>query len=120
MEDALMLLPDANHKAINNVHLYLRVTYLSEITDSSGLFILPEYRTEMTPATGSTIRWPSQVAPLPENWKIWVQTIQTLYTQPNSPLLRNKLAAWDSQFALAHWNWEWHIDPETMALYQHT
>jgi len=36
MDDALQHLPNANLKAINNVHLYLQVCYLSEITDTNG------------------------------------------------------------------------------------
>jgi len=35
MDDVNQLLPNADHKAINNVRLYLHITYLSEIMDAS-------------------------------------------------------------------------------------
>jgi len=39
MEDTHRLLPHNTLMAINNIRLYLHVTHLSEITDTSGLFI---------------------------------------------------------------------------------
>jgi len=116
MDDACRLLPTANLQAINNVRLFLHITYLSEITDTSGLCIRPDYLTHMQPSNGSTLKWPYQIAPLPANWNAWRYAIHTLYTKNNSTLLVNKLGTW-SEDASLHWKWEWHIDPNTHALY---
>jgi len=116
MEDARRLLPTANLQAINNVRLFLRVTYLSEITDASGLCIRPDYLTHMQPLAGSTLQWPYQIAPLTANWNAWHDAIHTMYTKDNSTLLVNKLETWSADTSL-HWNWEWHIDLDTHALY---
>jgi len=50
MEDAHQLLPHNTLMAINDVRLYLRVTYLSKIRDASGLFIQAEYLLDTKPS----------------------------------------------------------------------
>jgi len=94
MEDAHRFLPHANLPAINNVQLYLRVTYLSEITDSCGLHLREGHLSNARPSTESTLQWPYQILPLPANWKHWCNAIHTLYTKDNSLMLTQKLEHW--------------------------
>jgi len=110
MEDAHRLLPHNTLTAINNVRLYLRITYLSEITDASGLFIRAEYLLDAKPSRASPLHWPFQIPPLPTNWKIWMQAIHTLYTNAGSATLCQPLGPWDSCYTFQHWTWEWRID----------
>jgi len=75
MDDVHDLLPGANHIAINNVWLCLKVCYLSEIIDVSGILILPGYTTKLQTASRSTLKWPYQ-PPSPQNaWKHWTTAI---------------------------------------------
>jgi len=120
MEDALEFLPsNTNLCALNNVRLYLHVTFLSEITDASGNFIREDYLHDMIPATASTLRWPYQIAPLPENWKIWRNAILQLYTKGSDARLAQPLTSWHQEAAFTNWTWEWRIDPNTYALYHY-
>jgi len=117
MEDTHRLLPHNTLMALNNVRLYLCVTYLSEITDASGLYIQSEYLLEAQPSQASTLHWPFQIPPLPANWKLWTQSIHTLYTKASSVILRQPLGPWDTRYAFQHWTWEWRIDPTSHTLY---
>jgi len=71
MEDVYNHLPNANYKAINNVRLYLRVTYLSEITDASGTTILPHALQDSPSSSRSTLLWPHQPPPTTAAWQHW-------------------------------------------------
>jgi len=117
MEDALEFLPtNTNLCALNNVRLYLHVTFLSEITDASGTFIRDEYLTEMPPRPASTLRWPYQINLLPENWKVWRNAILQLYATGPSTRLAQPLTSWHLEHTFTDWEWEWRIDPTTHAL----
>jgi len=118
MEDAHSLLPTINLRALNNVRLYLRVTYLSEISDACGQFIRTDNLTDMQQSTASTLKWPYQIPPLEANWKLWTCVICSLYTKPNSNMLIHKLGPWYHDHVLQHWTWNWRIDPGTHVLYQ--
>jgi len=120
MEDALEFLPTTtNLCALNNVRQYLHVTFLSKITDASGTFIRDEYLTDMIPNAVSTLRWPYQITLLPENWKIWRNTILQLYVTGPGAHLSQPLTSWQLEHTFTNWEWEWRIDPTTHALYHH-
>jgi len=84
MDDVTQLLPDADHKAINNVRLYLRITYLLEITDTSGTTILPHALEPGHSSTRLMLKWPQQPQPKPAAWIHWRKAIRNMYLQPIS------------------------------------
>jgi len=79
MDDVHQSLPKVNHHAINNVRLYLQITYLSKITDASGTTILPHALQNGPRRSGSTIKWPHQPHPHATAWKHWRRAISDLY-----------------------------------------
>jgi len=117
MEDVHQFLPNANQHAINNVQLYLWVTTLYKITDSSGTFILEQYLMEPTTHLTSTLHWLDQSTPTSEAWRIWCQVITTLYSKTNSVRLMQPLGNWYAEILNSNWTWTWHINPSTLALY---
>jgi len=117
MEDVLCRIPYADQSAINNVWIYLRIFFLSEITDANGITILPHVIENGPRRSGSTLQWPRQPSPPPEAWKHWKRVIQELYLKTNSDRLINPLKEW-TDTANVDWKWEWRIDPTTMYLYQ--
>jgi len=117
MDNLLNHLPQANLSAINNVRLYLKVTYLSKITDASGQVLLPEITQQWHGNPQSTLWWPYQPQPTPDAWKQWSYAIHTLYTWPSSDRLQQPLAQWLPTMVNRQWQWEWRINPHTRALY---
>jgi len=59
--------------------------------------------------------------PPTDAWKHWINTIHTLYTWTSSSCLPQPLTTWRKDAAFQHhWQWEWWIDPSTLALcYNH-
>jgi len=78
-----------------------------------------EYLNNMIPATTSMLRWPYQITPLPENWKIWRNAILQLYTKGPGARLVQPLTSWHQEHTFTNWMWEWRIDPNTYALYHY-
>ncbi len=120
MDDVTSLLPTANHQAINNVHLYLWVFYLSEISDANGLQILPSTLENSQCISGSTIRWPNQPKPTPTAWKHWTNAIRALYLHTDSNKLKQPLQIWYQSTVNQDWQWTWRINPNTHMLYHWT
>ncbi len=117
MDDVHSRLPHADLAAINNVRLYLKVFFLSEITDANGTTILSHVIDNGPSRSCSTLQWPRQPLPTPEAWKHWRRAIQALYLKTNSDRLITPLKDWNAN-ANKEWNWEWRIDPNTKVLYQ--
>jgi len=117
MDDVKRLLPQANQQAINNVRLYLRVFYLSEITDANSLQILPSTIENSQVASGSTIRWPNQPRPTTTAWKHWTSAIRALYLRTDSIKLKQPLQTWHQSTVNQDWQWTWQINPNTHVLY---
>ncbi len=118
MDDVHSSLPNANYNAINNVRLYLRVTYLSEITDASGITILPHALQDSPCSSRSTLQWPHQPPPKPTAWQHWRSAISQLYLRTDSQQLVQPLKEWAGSMFNLDWQWDWRIQPETMELYQ--
>jgi len=103
MDDVHSRLPNADQSAINNVQLYLKVFFLSKITDANGITILPHVIDNGPSRSGSTLQWPRQPIPLPEAWKHWKRAIQELYLKTNSDCLITPLKEWTAN-ANTEWN----------------
>jgi hypothetical protein len=66
-------------KRVNQFHLFLQVTWLSEMTDPQGNTILPEFlnfKGTHTDVSRSNLRWPVQALPPLKSWEIWKKLIR--------------------------------------------
>jgi len=117
MDDVIRIMPNANTDAINNVRLYLRVFFLSEITEANGFTVLPDILQPSPRHSGSSVQWPRQPMPPPEAWRHWKRAIQTMYLCTNSDWLINPLKEW-TEHVNTDWEWEWRLNPTTLELYQ--
>jgi len=94
MDDVMVHLPDADHKAINNVQMYLQIMNLSKITDASGTTILPHAMEPDPSSARSTLKWPNQSKPTTAAWKHWRRALQHLYLRAGSTHLTQPLKEW--------------------------
>jgi len=126
MEDILALnLPTTHAFQISSVHLYLRVTTLSEITHHTGTHILPDYlyqcRVTSLPSlrdNHSLLQWPSQPPPSAAAWKWWREILSVLYLQPQSYLLSCPLGPWQQAYD-QDFHWGWSVCPQTWILFRY-
>jgi len=118
MDNIKCCLPNADHKAINNVRLYLCVTYLSEIMDASRTTILLHALQDCPSSSRSTLKWPHQPLPRSAAWKHWQWAISHMYFHMDSKHLTQPLKEWASSTLNMDWQWDWQIQPNTMELYQ--
>jgi len=118
------------HKAIqiNSVRLFLRINYLSEITDHNGSKLLPQMlEPQKNPPDSfyhrhpnhSTLLWPQQPSPGRTAWKQWKDAITWIYAKPNGITLQQPLGPWLSKFD-HDYEWNWLIHPTTQQLYHRT
>jgi len=112
-------------KWLNNMRLYLCLSTLTEITDHTGMGILPKYLTPHMPnqqvtlnSLGSTLQWPTQPEPSKQTWKLWKNTLHTLYTHTTTPTLQKPLGPWLPTHK-QDWQWKWLWCPHTKTLYHH-
>ena len=88
-------------KQLNACRLYLQVTFLSDITTIDGKFLLPgviDGTNENIPT--SKLEWPNQNSPDKKTWKLWSQTITSIYcvSKHSTTIRRNCI--------LGHWTSE--------------
>ena len=69
-------------RRINDVRLWLRVTFLSDISNLDGN-ALEKWALYGPPSTDDTLEWPSRRAPLAENMKLWRQSLYETVTAMN-------------------------------------
>jgi len=114
---------------INNVRLYLRVTTLSEISNHSGTHVLQQYMQypnletpfqHTYPHVGSTLKWPTQLLPGPQSWKLWKRIVQRVFCYTNSNKLVRPMGSWISDTYDANWQWSWYLCTQSSTLYQWT
>jgi len=113
---------------LNACRMYLQVTTLAEISDHMGTELLPQAfprSTQLSPTSVDTIsmsllQWPQVATPLSACWRIWSNTIHTLYTgSQNGTRLQRLLGAWLPTYAQQRfWKWRMH-DPEHL-LFQYS
>ena len=66
----------------------------------------------------SSYKWPKQIRPSPEAWRLWRHTLTTLFCKsPKSTKLHQSLGAWQSAGPI-HQQWTYFINPVTNCLLQ--
>jgi len=111
---------------INACHMFLQVTTVAEMTDHTGRYLLPQalLQVNQTQPEGlhaisvSTLAWPTIGNPTKSTWRMWTQTICTLFTiSANSTQLHNPLGEWMETYQCHHF-WKWRIAPTGQLLYK--
>ena len=89
MEDILKT-TTSDFKRINACRLYLRVTFLSEISNIKGTVLIVESLIgDKSKIVNSNLNWPNQRKPNQSTWLLWSRTIKRIYcAQSLSTLLR--------------------------------
>jgi len=109
---------------INSVRTYLKITFLSEITDHSGTTLLPQALEPQPPnntffhrtPNQSTLSWPTQPCPGKIAWRQWKEAILWMYAKPNSTTLLKPLGHWTQHFD-QDFDWTWTVNPRTHQLF---
>jgi len=106
--------------------MYLQVTTLSEITDHTGAELLPQIlssRNKVTLAglaeiSSSTLQWLHVHLPSPACWKLWTNTICSIYMgNTHGTCLTNSLGAWLNTHTTT-WFWHWCLADPTHLVFQ--
>lgn len=104
---------------INACRLYLQVHHLSDIVNSQGTRISPEYTTYQQPPSRTTnLNWPYQHPPGLKAWRDWLTMLRRCFTTTTYHLKR----------PLGHWlhtpyttqRWGTQINPDTLEIYHTT
>jgi len=102
---------------INTCRMYLQVTTLAEITDHTGMHLLPQiltphghtYPNGLDNISCSTLQWPRVSNPTPTKWKVWTRTICTLFTgSAMGTKLNIPLGTWTQDYNTNRF-WKWHL-----------
>jgi len=95
--------PDKDLCTLNNCHLYLQVMTLAKISNHTStklldkIFIWGQETPSLHNISKSLFQWPYQPNPGKPAWKLWTQTIQTLYTKPGmTTQLKQALGQWNT------------------------
>jgi len=96
-----LIFPAKDLQTLYNCRLYLQVTTLAKISYHTGTKTLEEIFThgQQTPSlhtiSQSLFQWPTQPNPGKQAWRLWIRTIQALYTKPGMTThLKHKLGPW--------------------------
>jgi len=125
MEDIMALnLPKAKAIQVNSVRTYLKVNFLSEITDHSGMHLLPQALFPQQSQSSffhdnpnhSTLYWPQQTCPGNNAWKQWKDIVLWMYAKPNSTDLLKPLGSWNHHYT-QDYSWNWTVNPQTQQLF---
>jgi len=108
---------------INACRMYLQITTLAEITDHTGMQLLPQiltargqaYPTGLDTISCSTLQWLWVHNPTTTTWKFWTRTISTLFTGSNTGTrLHNPLGNWTQDYdTCCFWKW-WLATPQCL------
>jgi len=121
-------LPRHKLEKLNACRMHMQVTTLAEITDHTGMNILPQAL--LTPRAVSpkglnnislsTLQWPMVAEPSLTCWRLWTTTIRTLYTgSKNGNCLQQPLGPWLAEYA-QHRFWHWRLHNTTHLMFQHS
>jgi len=107
--------PRSKMERSNACRMYLQVTTLSEITDHTGLELLPqilmlkphEPPKGLTNISYSTLQWPRVHCPSTSCWRLWTSTVCTLYTGSAKGIcLTQPLGWWFATYdKYRFWHW---------------
>jgi len=106
-------------KLLNNCRMFLQVTTLTEIMNSTGTHLLPKIllwgwsQPTLAHISTSNYNWPTQPDPSHSAWKIWTKALQEHYTKPGLPTtLCNPHGQWTIH-ATTIQTWVNTYDPQT-------
>jgi len=105
--------------------MYLQVMTLAEITDHTGMQLLPQAFPDTNPTQSplhdisqSLIQWPVIHCPTAKCWKFWKSTIRKIFTgSTTGDHLQQKLGPWTESFQTYHF-WKWRYSMAHRILYQ--
>jgi len=92
---------------LNACRMYLKVPTLAEITDHTGLELIPQILSNsinITPKglaniSTSTLQWPRIHHPSAQSWRLWTRTLCTIYAgSPKTTRLRQPLGQWTPSY----------------------
>jgi len=117
-------LPQQHAIQLQSICLYLHITVLLEITNHSGLHILPsmfqwpkmQYIASHDDNNGSSLHWPYQPSPGHTAWKCWHKIITWLYVDPATNQLNTPLGLWTRD--ATDYKWVWQVCLTTHTLFQ--
>jgi len=127
MEDVLNVqVPKQQALQIQHVHIFLKVTTLSNIINHHGTSVITvmiypapaaqhvqHYQQNM-----STLQWPQNHHPGPAAWCAWRNFISWMYLQPNSFRLQHALGPWHPTHQ-QDFQWCWLICPHMFVLFHY-
>ncbi len=98
-------------EALNRCRIYLQVLTLSDITSADGRQIIqPVLNGDKIIDRRSTLYWPTQQRPPPNEWRLWSGALQHLLL---NGILIKPLQDW---LAPSHQSWFWYFDPTSSNL----
>jgi len=92
---------------LNACWMYLQVTTLAEVSDHTGMELIPQAFPTSTPSgiksldtiSTSTLQWPNIAPTMITCWQTWSTTVQTLYMgSRNGTRLQQPLGHWLPQY----------------------
>jgi len=110
---------------LNSVRLYLRINYLSEITNHTGTQLLTHKLQPPQPhkpsfyydnPNQSSLLWPNQPLPGRTAWKQWKDVITWMYATTDGQTLQQPLGPWLHKYD-QDYQWNWTVNPTTQELY---
>jgi len=118
MEDcAKQNYPMVKLEQLNTCRMYLQVTTLAEITDHTGTELLPQAfpnpnrldLIKLDNISMSLLQWLHIAIPLAACWRIWSNTIHTLYMgSQNGTCLQQPLGSWLPTYEQQQF-WKWRL-----------
>lgn len=80
---------------LNFCHMFLQVTFLSEMVKTAGTHLIPQFWCGIGPRPGRPImEYPQQGCPLSEVWSEWCAAVRKVFWYPRSIKLKQPLGAW--------------------------
>jgi hypothetical protein len=112
-------LPPKTLKRLNACHIFLQVITLADLTDRSGIHILPcSLQGIRRNERRSYYTWPHQIRPSSKAWRTWCKTICTqFWTTSASNRLRRPLGICQHNGPL-HQKWTFFVDLSSNHLFQ--
>ncbi len=110
---------------LNSVRPFLRINYLSEITNHTGTRLLTHKLQPPQPhkpsfyydnPNQSSLLWPKQPLPGRTAWNQWKDVITWMYATTDGQTLQQPLGPWLHKYD-HDYQWNWTVNPTTQELY---
>jgi len=111
---------------LNACRMYLNVMTLAEITDHTGMELIPQILSNLINTTPkglgnistSTLQWPRVHNPSAPSWRLWTQTLCTIYAgSPKNTRLCQPLGQWTQGYQDTRF-WHWRMQTTDHLLFQ--